>query len=240
MSTKPTTKPEWASGVSAAIVEPGGAKKALGWIVEKPPHQFFNWLQYWTNQWIDYFEDKTDELQTELDQEESDRAAAVAAEAATRSAADTTLQNNINSEATTRGNADTLLGNRILSIFDAIVGAGSQCTDATIAAAITRLSAGARILVMDSFALASTVAMSKANMEIVLRPGVIISAGAATTGFTVTAAGCKIVGGKISGFTNGIDVQSGGDRFMARDIWFASNTNDVNDSLDLASVVGCV
>lgn len=237
---KPTSKPEWASGMSAAIVEPGGAKKALGWIVEKPPHQFFNWLAYWTYQWINYFETKTDDLQTELDQEETDRATGDSDEAAARTAADGVLQDNIDAEATTRGNADTLLGNRILSIYDAIVGAGSQCTDATIAAAITRLSAGARILVMDSFALASTVAMSKANMEITLRPGVIISAGAATTGFTVTAAGCKITGGKISGFTNGIDVQSGGDRFMARDIWFASNTNDVNDALDLASVVGCV
>lgn len=200
MPVKPAKKPEWADGASA-IIEPSDAKKALGWVVEKPPHQFFNWLFNLIWQWIVYFELITDATQAEADTNQS----------------------------------------RVLAGFDAIVGAESYATDATIAAAITRLSAGARILVLDSFALAAPIAMSKANMELVLKPGVIISAGVATTGFTISAAGCMIRGGKISGFSSfGIDVGSGGLRFAARDIWFSGNGTDVNDPNDLATELGCV
>lgn len=222
MAIKPLKKPEWASGGSAEIIEPGPAKKLLGWIVEKPPFQFFNWLFNTIYLWVNYFEESTDDLEAGLTQEIEDRGTAVSDEAATRAATDTALLN------------------KLQAAFDAIVGAAAYATDATMAAAITRLSAGARILVLDSFALAAPVVMSKANMEIVLKPGVIISAGAATTGFTISAAGCIIRGGKISGFTNGIDVGASGAQFMARDIWFASNTTEVNDPNDLASIVGCI
>lgn len=201
MPVKPAKKPEWADGGGSAIIEPSDAKKALGWVVEKPPHQFFNWLLNLIWQWIVYFELETDALQIEADTTQS----------------------------------------RVLAGFDGIVGAAAYATDATIAAAITRLSAGARILVLDSFALGAAVVMSKANMEIVLKPGVIISAGAATTGFSITAAGCMIRGGKISGFgTYGIDVGAAGARFAARDIWFSGNGADINDPNDLSTQIGCV
>lgn len=53
--TKPSKYPEWASG-GTGITEPGAPKKILGWIVEKPPFQFFNWLFnliYLWIQWLD-------------------------------------------------------------------------------------------------------------------------------------------------------------------------------------------
>lgn len=50
--SKPTKTPEWADGGSAVIVEPSGAKKLLGWVIEKPPYQFFNWLFNNIYQWI--------------------------------------------------------------------------------------------------------------------------------------------------------------------------------------------
>lgn len=53
---KPTLKPIWATGGGAAIVEPSGPKKALGWVVEKPPHEFFNWLLNLIYQWIEWFD----------------------------------------------------------------------------------------------------------------------------------------------------------------------------------------
>ncbi len=36
--------PRWATGAGAAITEPNEAKKDAGWIVEAPPHDYFNWL----------------------------------------------------------------------------------------------------------------------------------------------------------------------------------------------------
>lgn len=41
---KPTQLPQWADGGSADVVEPSAGKKTLGWILEKPPFQYFNWL----------------------------------------------------------------------------------------------------------------------------------------------------------------------------------------------------
>lgn len=48
---KPSVYPEWASGGSG-ITEPSSPKKLLGWIVEKPPYQFFNWLFSTIYNWV--------------------------------------------------------------------------------------------------------------------------------------------------------------------------------------------
>lgn len=62
MATKPTDLPEWASGMLADIVNPTGAKKALGWVTgEKPPAQYFNWLLnniYMWAIWLQAYEDE--------------------------------------------------------------------------------------------------------------------------------------------------------------------------------------
>lgn len=55
MATEPTKLPEWASSGSAAITEPSEAKKDLGWIAEKPPHEYFNWLLNLIYQWVEFF-----------------------------------------------------------------------------------------------------------------------------------------------------------------------------------------
>lgn len=39
---KPATRPIWSE--AGAIVEPSNGKKALGWIEEVPPHEYFNWV----------------------------------------------------------------------------------------------------------------------------------------------------------------------------------------------------
>ncbi len=53
---RPTADAEFASGNSVAIAEPTQLKKETGWLAEKPPHQYFNWLQrqYWL--WQIYFD----------------------------------------------------------------------------------------------------------------------------------------------------------------------------------------
>lgn len=55
MTVKPGDLPRWATDGGAAVEEPSEIKKDSGWVVEKPPHQFFNWLQLTTYQWINYF-----------------------------------------------------------------------------------------------------------------------------------------------------------------------------------------
>lgn len=57
---KPAEKPKWATGGSAAVTTPPSGKQDLGWVIEYPPHQFFNWLAKWTYRWIEYFEAKGD------------------------------------------------------------------------------------------------------------------------------------------------------------------------------------
>jgi len=52
---KPTSYPEWCSD-EVGIVEPGEAKKDLGWISgEKPPFQYFNWLLNLIYKWVKFF-----------------------------------------------------------------------------------------------------------------------------------------------------------------------------------------
>lgn len=53
---KPTTKIAW-TPTGAAVVDPGGAKKAAGWAPEeKPPAEWFNWLFLHISNWIDYLD----------------------------------------------------------------------------------------------------------------------------------------------------------------------------------------
>jgi hypothetical protein len=49
---KPVEKPAWATGLAADVQTPSSGKQAIGWISEKPPFQFFNWLAKFTYLWI--------------------------------------------------------------------------------------------------------------------------------------------------------------------------------------------
>lgn len=134
---------------------------------------------------------------------------------------------------------DTLgvAASQTLLMYDAIVGSALGCTHTTLASALASVSPGARILLTESVALATAVAVAKANIEIHLKPGVVVSKGAATTGFDVQAAGTgfELHGGKMSGFS------AGGDKAVAFNasavsgkVWgmrFASNDTNVDDSL---------
>lgn len=65
--TKPAEKPEWATDGAADVATPTAPKQALGWISEKPPYQWFNWLSKWTYLWINYFEDASDRNGSDYD-----------------------------------------------------------------------------------------------------------------------------------------------------------------------------
>ncbi|MCK4960592.1 MAG: hypothetical protein KAT00_14365, partial [Planctomycetes bacterium] len=48
---KPDKTPRFATGGSAAVAEPTEGKKDLGWVAEKPPHQWMNWLHEKVYEW---------------------------------------------------------------------------------------------------------------------------------------------------------------------------------------------
>jgi len=54
MATKPTTLPQWAT--TGTVTEPSAGKKALGWIAEKPPFAYLNWILNLVYQWIQYLD----------------------------------------------------------------------------------------------------------------------------------------------------------------------------------------
>lgn len=65
--SKPAEKPEWATDGAADVLTPSAGKQVLGWISEKPPYQWFNWLAKFTYLWINYFENVTDRVGAEFD-----------------------------------------------------------------------------------------------------------------------------------------------------------------------------
>ena len=67
VTAKPSAKPEWATDGGALVLEPPSGKKTQGWIVEKPPVRYWNWLLLKTYQWIDYLENLTDRVSSEYD-----------------------------------------------------------------------------------------------------------------------------------------------------------------------------
>lgn len=53
---------DWTDGNPSKVVEPGAAKKLLGWVaLERPPFEFMNFLFFNTDEWVKYFEIVTDE-----------------------------------------------------------------------------------------------------------------------------------------------------------------------------------
>jgi hypothetical protein len=55
-ATRPTELPRFATALTAEVEEPSEAKKDMGWVAEKPPHETMNWLHQVVYDWIDYFD----------------------------------------------------------------------------------------------------------------------------------------------------------------------------------------
>ncbi|MCP4481428.1 MAG: hypothetical protein GY817_01180 [bacterium] len=63
---KPTSKPEWTDGTPANREEPDGSRKSTGFLAERPPFQWWNWLIWIIGQWVNYLEEITDYLKTKV------------------------------------------------------------------------------------------------------------------------------------------------------------------------------
>lgn len=58
---KPSSKTLWTKTNPTVRTEPSGGKKETGWAPnERPSAEFFNWLDFITNEWVEYFESVTD------------------------------------------------------------------------------------------------------------------------------------------------------------------------------------
>lgn len=63
MAVKPSSKPAWTQSNPAVRTEPTGSKKNAGWgIGERPAREYENWLNFIMSEWIDYFEEVTDQF----------------------------------------------------------------------------------------------------------------------------------------------------------------------------------
>lgn len=115
--------------------------------------------------------------------------------------------------------------------YTAVVGSGAFCTHADLATALadSGVAAGSRILVTESQTIDTTISITKANIQIDFLPGVTFTQGAATTGITVGAAGCRIKGGRFSGFTTAISISSSYNYNFITECRFASCTNEVTE-----------
>jgi hypothetical protein len=124
--------------------------------------------------------------------------------------------------------------------FDAEVGVLG--THGTLAEAVAACSAGGKILVLDSEALATTVVISNANTEVVLKPGVVLSDSGCGTGIQLSATGCRIVGGKFSGFTTqAILIDSGSNYSIIGETRFSSTcTASITDNNGKTAVFGTI
>lgn len=79
---RPSEYPEWADGGSATIVEPSAAKKLLGWIVEKPPFEFFNWWMNLVYLWVVFIDTQQQADETNISTNATNIANHIAATAA--------------------------------------------------------------------------------------------------------------------------------------------------------------
>lgn len=58
MAAKPTSLPRWATGGGAGVTEPTEGKKDTGWLfLERPAHEYLNWLLNLVYLWVVYLDD---------------------------------------------------------------------------------------------------------------------------------------------------------------------------------------
>ncbi len=130
--------------------------------------------------------------------------------------------------------------------FDAIVGSAGGATHATLQDAVNdgSLATNVVVLVTESAALASTQVMTKADWEVIFKPGVTYSESGAGTGIQISASGIRIVGGRFADFSGGgeraILIDAGSDFTNIHGSRFSNNTDDVVDNNGNTSITGVI
>ncbi len=92
--------------------------------------------------------------------------------------------------------------------YDVVVGAGDDCTHATLEAAVADSAVGTNIRVLLREAItggAAATSLTKAGWKIDCRPGVTFTKGVATTGLSIEAANIEVKGLRFAGFSTSGD-----------------------------------
>lgn len=124
------------------------------------------------------------------------------------------------------------------------VGVGSPATHATLAAALADVAVpnGSRIFILEDQNLAAPVTISKNNIEIVFAGGKGLIKSAGTKGLIIQGLNCRILGGRIAGYSTGgdiaIEVQAGAKNCMIRDVVFANCDTEISDLSTNTSIIG--
>lgn len=128
------------------------------------------------------------------------------------------------------------------SIYAAFVGTGGLATHATINDAIIDVSAGSKILVLNSATINTIQSISKNRITIEFQPGVIYTKGTAQYALQVQADHCKIIGGQFLSFSGvsdaGIKVDVASDHTKIEGSHFQTCTQDVEDSATTTVIYG--
>jgi hypothetical protein len=115
--------------------------------------------------------------------------------------------------------------------YDFSIGTGGDFADINAAIASSSVQPGARLVILNSLALANTQQVTKNNLEFVMGPGVVLSDGGAGTLIQVSATRCRFKGGKIAGATvQGFLIDAGSNYTMIGEMAFATNAADITDN----------
>lgn len=117
--------------------------------------------------------------------------------------------------------------------YDVIIGAAAYATHATLAAAVadSGVGAGIKAILLDSFSLATTVSMSKANWWVDARPGVVATNAGAGTGVIYAASGITFNGIRMKDFTLGFQTNASGTYGRVNNVNFKNCTTAFDDAL---------
>lgn len=151
-----------------------------------------------------------------------------------------TYKNNAQTSATNAGTSETnaaasaaAAAATSAAIYNAIVGAGVGCNYATLTLALAAASAGWRILIKDSETVntGGAFTLSLANLLIEFAPSVTFTKGTLVGScFTIDASGCRIKGGRFSGFDTAVTINSTRQYNFITECRFASCTAEVTES----------
>lgn len=115
--------------------------------------------------------------------------------------------------------------------YDFSIGTGGDFADINAAMASGAVQPGARLVILNSLALANTQQVTKNNLEFIMGPGVVLSDGGAGTLLQFSATRCRIKGGKMAGATvQAILIDAGSNYTMIGEMAFAANALDVTDN----------
>lgn len=120
--------------------------------------------------------------------------------------------------------------------FDVTVGAGADCTHATLAAAVADADVGTNItvLIRDSADIDTTIDLTKAGWKIYARPGVTYTKDGVTDCISIEAANIEIHGLRFAGFSTGgdkaIDMTVAADYCRIMSCNFSSCDTEIDDT----------